>query len=164
MTDKPKGIVDPWRRVEALKPRPRPAPVAADEHQRINIEDVDRDADLAIPGNYTIRTAHASFTITSTRLETPKDALDILAECVADAWLTRPIGEALAAAGIAVRSKTSSFHVPDENTPASMLKGDRGAFWFVQKPLDQGMLVLARILRMPEAAAICRKHGVTVML
>jgi hypothetical protein len=30
--------------------------------------------------------------------------------------------------------------------------------------LDAGMLVLARVLRMPEAAAICKKHGVTVMM
>jgi hypothetical protein len=161
MTDKPKGIVDPWRRVEPLRPAPpRPAP----ERERINIEDVDRDADLAIPGTYTIRTTHASFNITSVRVDTPKDALDILAECIIEAWRIKPLGNVLDSAGIGVRNRTYAFNVPVENEQASMLKGGESALWFVQKPLDQGMLVLARILRMPEAAAICKKHGVTVML
>ncbi len=165
MTDKPKGIVDPWRRVEPLQQQKRPAPAPeTEQRQRINIEDVDRDADLAIPGNYVIRTTHASFSVTSVRIESPKDALDILAECVVEAWRMKPLMQALQAAGIGVRTGRYAYNVPSEEEAASTLKGGASAFWFVQKPLDQGMLVLARILRMPEAAALCKKHGVTVML
>ncbi len=161
MTRKPMGIVDPWRTVDPVH---APGRVSAPRPERIDLEDKDLDADLAIPGRYVIRSTHVSFDVVSVRVQTPKDALDVLADCIADAWLTRPVGNALAAAGIGVRSTHSSFHVPDERTPASTLKGGTGALWFVQKPLDQGMLVLARILRMPEVAAICKRHGVTVMI
>jgi hypothetical protein len=165
MTNKPKGILDPWRRVEPLQPQKRSAPPSqTEERQRINIEDVDRDADLAIPGSYTIRTTHSSFHVVSVRVDTPKDALDVLADCVIEAWRIKPLGSALSVAGVGVRNRTYSYNVPVQNEQASTLKGGDATLWFVQKPLDQGMLILARILRMPEAAALCKKHGVTVML
>ena len=163
MTDKPKGIVDPWRKVEPLRKPERKPPTPA-QQDRIDISDIDRDADLAIPGRHTIRFEHASFQVTSVRVETPKDALDVLANAVVDAWMIRPVGAAFTAAGIGVRYRERAFNVPSEESPASTIKGGNATLWFIGKPLDTGMLVLARVLRMPEAAAICKKHGVTVMM
>lgn len=162
MTDKPKGIVDPWRRVEALQtPARKPALV---ERERIDVMDIDRDSDLAIPGRYVLRSEHVSFNIVSVRVETPKDALDVLANCIVDAWQHKHVGAAFVHADIGIRYRDRSFNVPSEGAQASTLKGGNATVWFIDQTLDTGMLGLARALRMPEAAAVCKKHGVTVMM
>lgn len=161
MSEKRKGIVDPWRKVEPLHPPPR---VARTLRERIDIEDIDRDADLAIPGRYTIRSAHVAFTVLSVRVAVPADAMDVLADCVATLWLNREVGPALVAAGIGVRCKRGTWNVPSADEPASTLEGGASILWFIQKPIDEGMLVLARILRAPPAASTLQKFGVTVML
>lgn len=157
-----KGIVDPWRKVEPLR-QPERKPAQASK-ERIDIGDIDRDADLAIPGRHVIRSEHASFQITSVRLETPKDALDVLANVVVDAWMHKAVGAALLHAGVGARYRDRAFNVPSEDVPASTLKGGNATIWFIENTIDVGMLGLARALRMPEAAAICKKHGVTVMM
>jgi hypothetical protein len=157
---KPKGIVDPWRTVDPVHP---PARIVAPQRERINLEDIDFDADLAIPGRYVIRSTHASFDVVSVRVQAPKDALDVLGDCVADAARVRPIGNALITAGIGVRRGTMSWNPPNADEPTSSLKSEDTTLWFAHTPIDQGMLVLARILRMPEVAATCKRHGVTVM-
>jgi hypothetical protein len=158
---KPKGIVDPWRKVEPLRPAPQ---VVTPSRKRINLDEVDRDADLAIPGKQVLRFMHACFDVTSTRVQTASDALDVLADCIADLFSIHDISAMLTAAGIGVRCKDRMFNVPSEEESASTLKNATSCFWFVQKPLDQGVLVLARILRSPYAAPTLHRHGVTVMM
>ena len=154
-----KGIVDPWRKVEPLRPAPRrPAP------EKKDLEDIDLDADLVIPGHYAIRSKHASIRITHVRIEVPKDSLDVLAECVAMLWQVKPVSELLAQAGIGVRCRHSAWNMPDDETPASTLKGGNATIWFIQQTLDQGMLALAKVLRTSAAASTIKTWGVVPML
>lgn len=161
MTKKAHGIVDPWRKVEPLRAPPR---VESTRHERIDIEDIDHDADLVIPGQYTIRSAHAGFSITARGVETPADALNVLADCVAALWLDKKIATAFADAGIGVRCKRIAYNVPSEETPASKLQGGVSALWFVDQTLDIGMLAMARIFRTPAAAPLIKKYGIVIML
>lgn len=164
MTDpkKPKtGIVDPWRLVDPVRAPPRPRPA---ERTQIDLDEIDHDADLAIPGQYTIRSRHACFHISSTRIEMVSDALDVLADCIAELYGNKTLGIALEAAGIGVRTKSGAWNTPSDDESASVLKSDDAIIWFIRKPADQGMLSLARILRSPIATPTLRKHGVTVMI
>lgn len=161
MTERRKGIVDPWRTVDSVRP---PERVAAPTQERIDIAEIDFDADLAIPGRYILRSAHSCFDVISIHIATPKDALSVLANCIWDAHIIKPLGEALLSAGIGVRCRDRVWNQPPTDAAASTLKSDDVTIWFVEKPFDQGMLVLARILRMPEGAHTCKRHGVTVML
>lgn len=154
-----KGIVDPWRKVEPLRPAPRrPTP------ERKNLEDVDLDADLAIPGSCVIRTRHASIRVSHVRVETPKDALDVLAECVAALWRSTATADALRHCGIGVRCRSGAWNMPDDATPASTLKSSNATLWFIQQTLDQGVLALAKVLRADAASAAIKKWGITPML
>lgn len=152
---------DPWRKVDPVRAPVRPT---EEQRERVDVLEIDHDADLAIPGNYVIRSAHTCFNITSTRVHSPKDALDVLAECIIDVSRIKTVGDALLDAGIGTRCRKRSWNVPENDTPASVFKGGETTLWFVQMPIDPGMLVLARILRMPEAAVVCKKHGIAVML
>lgn len=156
---KPKGIVDPWRQVEGLRPTPRPA-----RPERKGLDDIDLDADLAVPGTYVIRTAHASIRVSHVRVDTPRDALDVLADCLAEVRKVKPLGAAMIAGGIGVRGRTGSWNIPSDETPASTLTSSNATVWFVGQTIDQGVLALARLLRDPLAAPIAARWGVTAML
>lgn len=152
---------DPWRHVEPLHPKARPA---RDPGERINLEDIDLDADLAIPGRWVIRSEHACFDVVHVKVERPIDALRLLAQCILEIGAIKAVAAALTGAGIGAKAAGRKVNEPAADMPASQLAGDGVAVWFVQKPLDQGMLLLARILRSPAVAPIVRKHGITVML
>lgn len=157
--ERPKGIVDPWRKVENLRTKP-----AAARPERKGLDDIDLDADLAIPGQHVMRSAHASIRVVHVRIETPRDALDCLAECLAEMRKAKPLGAAMIATSIGVRCRTGSWNIPSDETPASTLKSSNATIWFVGKTIDQGMLDLARLLREPLAAPIAAKWGITAML
>lgn len=156
MTDRRRGIVDPWKQVEPTRPDPER------ERERLDLEDIDRDADLAIPGRQIIRSAHVSFEVTSVRAGTPRDALDVLATCIDEARMARPVAATLAAIGIGVRIADRRWNEPSAGVPSSSLTGRTAVIWFAGKTLDLGMRDLARALR-AHAAMICRKHGIVVM-
>jgi hypothetical protein len=158
---KKKGIVDPWRTVEPLRP---PVPPSLPVRERINIEDVDRDADLAIPNKHVIRSEHACFDVTSTRIDTQTDALDLLAECIGVLFLDRQVKPLLVDAGIGVRCLRQAWNEPGPDVAASTLRGGDGVVWFIDQPLDHGMRALARVLRTSAAAPIVRRYGIVVML
>lgn len=160
MSEKRRGIVDPWRTVDPVHAKPAAAPRTGKK----DLEDVDFDADLAIPGRYVIRSKHASFDVLSVRVRTPKDALDILAECVAELWANKYVGVALLNADMGVRTRNLMFNVPDASVPASRLEAVTSALWFCNVTLDRGLAKLAKILRSSAAAATLKKHGITVML
>lgn len=158
MTDKPKGIVDPWKRVDPLRAPPRAA-----RSQRIDLQDIDFDADLAIPGQYLIKSEYASINVVHVRVQQPADALDVLADCLVDAWTDKAIAQALLDAGIGVRGSAGMRNVPDEDTAASLLRGGACAIWFIGESVDRGMLTLVRVLRLPGAANAIKKWGITPM-
>jgi hypothetical protein len=154
-----KGIIDPWRQVEPLRPTLRERPEG-----KKDLEDIDFDSDLEIPGKYVIRAKRVSIAVLSTRVQEPKDALDVLADCVADMWKAKGIGKALMELGIGVRTPRIMYNVPGDETPSSKLASDDSALWFTGVTLDEGMAALARLMRSSEAQPIARKHGVTPML
>lgn len=161
MTGHRKGIVDPWRTVDTVRP---PVRVVTSSKERIDVAEIDFDADLAVPGRFVIRSTHACFDVLSVHVRTPKDALSVLANCIWDVRLIKPLGAELLATDIGVRCRDRTWNEPLVNVAASVLKSDDVTIWFVEKPFDQGMLALARILRKPEGMPICKRHGVTVML
>jgi hypothetical protein len=158
---KKRGIMDPWLTVEPLHKAPTPMPSPKD---RIDPSEIDFDADLAIPDNQTIRSAHVCFAVSSVGMKTPSDALNVLAHCIAELYNDRVVGTALTTAGIGVRISDGMWNVPSENAPAGVLQGRDAVIWFIQKTVDQGMLILARILRAPTAIPVLRRYGITIML
>lgn len=161
MTDKKRGIVDPWRRVDPFVPSRAPAP----QEGKRDLDDSEwRDEDLAIPGKYIIRSKHISFDVTSTRIQVPRDALEVLADCVVELGKNKHVGIALINAAIGARSRMGTFNVPAPSVAASRLENGLIAIWFVAEPLDRGMAKLGRILRSSPALPTCRKHGIVTML
>jgi hypothetical protein len=157
---KGRGVVDPWRTVDPISV-PKPVTPA---RKRIDIDEIDHDADMAIPVTCILRYAHVSFKITAVNLQTETDAFDLLANCVADLFLDTAVSPMLVAIGIGVRCRDRMFNVPSEDTAASTLKAGTSVLWFPDKPIDQGVLELARVLRSPHAAETLHKYGVTVMM
>ena len=160
MTERRRGIVDPWRHVEPLR-QPK---VETPARERVDLEDIDLDADLAIPGSYVLRSQYVNFALTSVLISTPRDALGVLASCIVSLWATKPLREDFVLAGIGVRCGSISWNVPRPETRTSTLQTPDAIIWFKEKDLDQGMLDLGQILRRPEASSMCKKHGVVVML
>lgn len=166
MSNKKKGTMDPWRRVEPLRP-PVCTTEQRDRSDRIDLEDLDFDADLVIPGSYVIRSKYASFAVTSVQIEAPKDALEALARCIVDVQAHKgsEVNVALRDANIGAMCRTGvGWNIPGENITASTIKADKTTIWFVEHSLNEGLRLLAQILRMPDAADSCKKYGVVVML
>jgi hypothetical protein len=163
MTKKTVGIVDPWRTVDVLRPTPVvPSPAAG--RRRINLDEIDHDADLAIPGQQVLRFEHASFNVTSKRIKTSTDAFHVLVNCVADLSLLRSVAEALQDAGIGVRVRNRTWNMPSTPERVSTLQCETSCLWFSETTVDGGTHRLARIMRSPPAAPALRQHGITVML
>jgi hypothetical protein len=164
MSDKkPRGIVDPWRTVDPVHRPSKPARVP-DQKTKIDLDDIDRDADLVAPNKHVIRTTHACFEVTSRTATTLAEAFDVFAECLIGLFNVRSAKDMLISAGIGVQCFDRSGNVPDKGAPASTLKGGHSTIWFVQKPVNEGALVLARILRSPDAAATLHRYKVVVMM
>ena len=157
---KPKGIIDPWRQVDKLRPSPRPAPTEG----KIDLEDIDLDADLQIPGRFVIRSEHASIDITHMRVESPRSSLDVLADCLAELRKIKPLGGAMISAGIGVRGRTGAWNVPPEGTAATVLQSTNSTMWFIGKDFNQGMLALTKLLRESVATPVVKKWGIVPML
>lgn len=160
MTDKRRGIVDPWRKVEPLHRGPAPAP----HEGKKDLQDIDLDADLAVPGKYVIRSANACFDVTSVRVVVPRDALDVLTDCIVALWQVKTLAAMFAKANIGVRTRRVMYNVPDAETLASKLESKNSMIWFIGIPFDMGMARLARIMRSQEARAVVKTYGVTPML
>lgn len=157
---KGRGVVDPWRTVDPIKVTKPVTPA----RKRIDIDEIDHDADLAIPVTCLLRYTHACFKVTAVNLSSETDAFDLVASCVADLFLDSNVNPMLMAVDIGVRCRDRMFNAPSDVTPASTLKAGTSVLWFPNKPIDQGVLELARILRTPHAAETLQKYGVTVMM
>jgi hypothetical protein len=160
MSDKRKGIVDPWRKVPPLRPGPRPARPEG----RKDLDGDWRDDDLAVPHKYVIRSKHVSFDVTSVRVETASDALDVLADCIAELWIDKHVGVALANANIGVRTRMIMYNAPTPEVKASRLESAHSMIWFIGDTIDEGMAKLGRILRHSAALPTTKRYGITTML
>lgn len=158
MTEKRKGIVDPWRQVEPLRPTVRERPEG-----KKDLEDIDLDGDLAVPGKYVLRVKGSALDVISTRVETPKDALDVIADCLVALWQTKGMGKALAALDVGVRTPHATHNAPNEKA-ASKLESDNSVIWFIGTSLEDGVAALVRFMRSTDAQPIVRKFGITPML
>jgi hypothetical protein len=128
------------------------------------MDEYDHDADLAIPNTAIIRTTHACFNVTAVDVESEADAFNRLAECVADLFSVKDTAVMLNAAGVGVRCSDRMVNAPSEDVQTSTLKAGKSVLWFTEKPLDQGVLELARIMRSPHAASTLRRYGITIMM
>lgn len=156
--DKPKGIVDPWKRVDPLRPTPRAPP-----KEKKNIEDRDLDADLAEAGTYTLRSKHVCFGVSHVRIQSGKDAVDVLADCIYELFQDKALRHELTSVGIGVETKAGTYNRPDNENQASWIKGEHARLWFNRVPLDHGLLALSKILRKPAALKTIQRWGVTPM-
>ncbi len=143
---------DPWRIVDPLRSTPVERPTG-----KIDLKDKDMDADLRPTRACIIRFRSCSFEIVGTDLYKPEDALARLVRCVAElkkASTTLLLGE--------IHPKVV------ENTQAATLACGQHTLSFVGMTLDQGTLVLSRVLmaagRDPKLAPILRSNGITPML
>lgn len=161
MTKKP-GIVDPWRQIEPLKKPTRPVP---SPKEKKNLSDIDFDADLAIPGKYVIRSKHASISVTSVRVKLPKDALEVLADCLLELTAYPQLCMELKYIGLGIDTESKKFNMPSSASNASSLSSDTVTLLFNEQSLDHGILALVKILRASISATnILNKHGVVPML
>lgn len=164
---KPLGIVDPWRIVDDLRPpstakAPAPAPLPPRPNRTPTL--VDPDSALQVPGSYELRFAHNSIRIVSTALLEAADAVRLLAQCVRTCLDIPALQAALALAGVGVRSGTFAWHVCDDTQRAAQLSVEGALLTFEHHTLDSGMFALGHVLRLPPAAAPCRRWGIMVMI
>jgi hypothetical protein len=135
-----------------------------DIKDKIDLKDIDFDADLAIPGQYVIRSKQAAFNVVSKSVATPRDALVVLADLVLALGEAHDASEDLERAGIGAKVYETEWNAPAEGVEASKLEADDCAIWFVGVPLDRGMLTLAKVLKRPDVLSLSRSRGVTPML
>lgn len=157
MSDRKSGISNPWDVKGAVAPTEKSS-------RKIDLKDIDFDADLAVPGKYVIRGRLAAFDVTHVGVHQPGDALYILADLLMHLFRTEEGIARLSAAGVGVYIDDNSFNEPDEGEPVSKLEAEHAVVWFRGVGLDQGMLELARVLKEPFAATSAKQWGVTPML
>lgn len=156
-----KGIVDPWRQVDPIKP---PVRTRTEGDKRIDLHDVDFDADLAIPGTYVLRSGRVSFKVEAPKLNTGSDAVRIIAECVLSLWANKALADLFVADGIGAKAKGQSRGGDLSGEGHSLVKGEDASIWFMGQTLDQGLFKLSKILRSVPAAPIVKRYGITIML
>ncbi len=156
-----KGIVDPWRIVEPIKPPPRP--------NRADLGSIDFDADLRVPVTHTFRCSTGGIHISSIQMETEEDALRVLIACLFDILQTLPDGPALLDS-IGMTRDRAEWNKPGPKTPAAYLGAEKLQIAFHKATLDLGMRTLVRVVstvkKRPgkKGADILKKHGITPLL
>lgn len=161
-----RGIVDPWRIVEPLyKPAPPPPPP---ENKRIDLTQIDIDADLRAPQQCAIRCRSGSILIRSKKIESGNDALRELARCLKQLALDK-------ANEATLRDLEISVHIgaaPETTTNARLATAEgyepTVAICFHRQTCDDGMLRLIKFLnavsRRPANADVLKKWGVVPMM
>ena len=148
---------DPWRIVDPLRP---PAP---EKPERIDLDSRDFDADLRPALSCVLRFKACSIEVLSRDLQTPRDALEVLAKLVLELKKAKaPL------TGVRAKWGKVMTDVPPANTVSSRLECDDVCLWFENASLDVGALALTRALikigRDVKLSPILKRHGVTPML
>lgn len=171
MSKPPKtGVVDPWRVVEPLHP-----PARKPSTKRINLSEIDFDADLTAPKTYSFSSAHGSVEVKARGADNPSAALCVLVQCLfeileqldgPDIFQPLHIGFSLAEREWAVPSPVLLAEVLSTTEGYS----PRACLYFVGQSYDHGMLRLIKALNVvrkrPGTAGsdILKRGGVVPML
>jgi hypothetical protein len=158
MTTK-KGIVDPWRIVDPVRPAPR-------EARKDLGQDV--DADLRMARQYTFRCSGGGLHVKSRNLNTDADALAAIVACLFDLMALPNIKTLLTNERIGLRLGKRSWNLPKEGTAGANLETDNARLIFVNNTLDEGMKRLVRLFALAKKkdaeTKFLQKHGVTPLL
>jgi len=165
MTTK-RGIVDPWKVVAPLTTPPPPKAPAKGE--KVDLQNVDMDADIRVSQHCVFRGKHASIEVANKNIRTEIDGLCDLVRCLFDV-LDLDDGAALFdAQSIGLRLGTRTHASPGTDTQTATLSADIATIYFLNQTLDQGLFRLVRILRAvqrrTEGETILKRWGVTPML
>lgn len=173
MTTPKKGIVDPWRVVDPIKPVARPAAVPT--KKKINLNEVDFDADLRVAETMTLSSRHGSVMLQSTHIQTANDGLRALVQCLFEILELYDGPELFDAAGIGFKLADRVWNEPPLGVRAAAISSSAGyvpdvALWFHKTSYDSGMLQLLRLLNnvrrrsLKEGSDILKRWGVTPMM
>jgi hypothetical protein len=157
-------VKDPWRIVDPLTP--------AKDVNRINPGDRDVDWDFQPFRSCVLRFKACAIEVSSRTLQTEKDALELLAQCVLALKRSKdkPVKLGLWAAGVHAKWGTDLSDEPraDSEAKYSRIECETVVLWFADVGIDHGMLGLTRALveaqRNPKLAPILKKHGIVPML
>jgi hypothetical protein len=166
VSDKPtrRGIVDPWRVVEPLhKPAPPPAPAP---NQRINLDQIDFDANIRPMQQCAIRCRSGSILMRSNRIANGNDALRDLAQCLTELSTLKDMRTdwsnacvALGDAELASNARGAFITTQPGYTPATTIV-------FAAQTYDDGMLRLIKFLNLATRRhpAMLKSWGVVPMM
>jgi len=151
MSDGKKGIVDPWRIVAPLTPPEKPPRQATQTKAKIDLANIDWDADLRTPGSHIFRAEGACIQVTNKQIDTAADALRDLVQCLFQILELFDGPDLLEEAGIGVSRQGREWLVPAAGVPATRLATPdnyvpRTELYFIRQSYDHGMVKLVRLL------------------
>ena len=170
-----KGIVDPWRIVTPLV-EPKKAPrVATQTKAKIDLANIDWDADLRVPGMYIFRATGCCIKVTNKQIFTGCDALRDLVQCLFQILELIDGPDLLEEANIGLVLHDREWLVPQAEVRASLLStpvdyAPKSMLYFRMQSQDHGMLrlvrLLNRVIRRPGTAGeyIVKRWGVEPIL
>jgi hypothetical protein len=173
MTPPKKGIVDPWRVVDPIKPPPKPA--ATFTKKKINLNEIDFDADLRLPETMTLSSKHGTVMIKNTRISTANDGLRDLVQCLFQILELYDGPELFDRAAVGFKLADRVWLEPPPGVRAAAVSTAPGympetALWFHKTSYDSGMLQLIRLLNnvnrrtAKEGSDILKRWGVIPMV
>lgn len=162
-----KGIVDPWRITDPLYPEKREPPTTK---KKINVSEIDYDADLLPVGVFVLPSRHGSIEVRRQGLQSAEAGLRALAGCLRALFQCQE--KELTEAGIGILSGGEQLGALREDVAAASIsttdEGSPAAIWFVERTWDAGMLDLLRCLNhvrnRPGAASTLKQWGVTPII
>lgn len=171
---KKRGIVDPWKVVSPLKEPPPPK--APEKGEKVNLADVDMDADIRPSQRCVFRGKHSSIEVMGKDVYSENDGLKNLVRCLYDIFTLCDDGkELLDEQNIGFQYGTHHHALPGEEVPSAKLKttpdyAPSSIVVFREQTIDDGLLRLVRLLRKVQRRPgstgedILKKWGVTPML
>lgn len=169
MSEKKTGIVDPWRIVEPLK---APKPATPEPNRKIDLNEIDFDADLRSAQTCIFKSDYGSVIVTARDLETQSHGLRHLVRCLFEI-LGWPDGQRLLeAASIGLEYGPRIWLKPSDGERASLLQTTedftpRSTIWFIRQTYDDGMRALIKLLNdtrkrvSPTENTILKRWGIT---
>lgn len=162
-----RGIVDPWRLTGPPKEVPKPEGKA-----RIDLADIDFNADLRVPNRYVFRSVQGSVEVHNLEIETANDALRDLVVCLLALSRSPEALSAFDKAGIGCSLDQDTCNAPADVLSCAGMYTVAGyapaaAVYFLNQSYNDGMARLVRLLnsfRHNQAGErILRRWGVTPM-
>lgn len=167
-----RGIVDPWRVDEPFK-KAKPAPMPT--RRRINLDEIDFDADMKVDEVCFIRSPRGTIEVKSKRVASGNDALRDLVQCLFQILEEDDGPDLFEAINVGFKLHDREWLEPASDVPATSISTADGyipetRIWFLRQPYADGMLRLIQLLnavqRRPGAAGedILKRWGITPMM